>query len=85
MTDDPMSGIINTTPAVIRWLLQGQIRHLMVAAGTFMLAKGILPNNTAEEAFVNWGVNGGLILIGLVWSFMNEKAKTAVQPQGDQT
>jgi hypothetical protein len=85
MTDDPIQDIANTTPAVIRWLISGQLRHLMVAAGTYMLAKGVLPSNTAEQAFVNWGVNGGLILVGLIWSFMNEKAKvsTTQTEQGD--
>lgn len=73
---NPLSDITNETPFPIRWIIQGQIRHLMVAAGTYMLAKGILPSGTAEQAFVDWGVNGGLILAGLGWSFLDKKTKS---------
>ncbi len=80
MTTD-LPDIVNATPFPIRWIIQGQIRHLMVIAGTYMLAKGIIPSSTVESAFIDWGVNGGLILTGLIWSFMDKKAKTADQTQ----
>ena len=79
MSSTDLPDIVNETPFPIRWIIQGQLRHLMVIAGTYMLAKGILPSNTAEQAFVDWGVNGGLILIGLGWSLMDKKAKSSLQ------
>lgn len=63
-------------PLPIRWAVSGLIRHSMVGLGAALLAGHVLPNQTADDQFVNWSVNSTLIIGGLIWSLLSEKAKS---------
>lgn len=76
MSDDQTSAL-PALPLPIRWAVSGLIRHSMVGIGAALLASHVLPTQTASDQFVNWAVNGVLILGGLGWSLLNEKAKTS--------
>ena len=77
MTDDTDTADLPQLPTVVSWAISGMIRHAMVGVGAALLAGHVLPNQLAVNEFVNWGVNGALILGGLGWSYMNEKSKTS--------
>lgn len=80
MTDASSTSKLPQLPFPIRWALQGFIRHSMVGLGAALLAAHALPDQTATDQFVNWAVNGVLILGGLGWSLLNERAKTQGTP-----
>ena len=63
-------------PSVLQWIIKGQARHIMTTIGGMLLAKGLLPNQAADQQFIDWGVSGALIIGGMVWSALEKKASS---------
>lgn len=56
----------------------GFIRHVLTFLGGFLVARGVLDENTMMEV-----VSAGVTLIGVVWSFVR-KTPASIKAQADE-
>ena len=78
MTNQPLPT--TQLPGLIAWVITGQARHVMTALGGALLAHGFLPNQAADQQFIQWGVSGVLIIGGMLWSALEKKQISSPNP-----
>lgn len=65
----------NPLPPLLRWVLAGQLRHILSGLGVFLAAHGAIATDQQAQ-FISIGTGVALYVTGAGWSLMEKKALT---------